>query len=62
LGDPERFTKQYYASMQESAEHGRRDWPYFAGDGAMISADGYYDLGARDDVINVAGHRLAARN
>ena len=36
-----------------------RDWPYFAGDGAVQAADGYFRiLGRVDDVINVAGHRL----
>ncbi len=35
-----------------------RDWPYFADDGAVLAADGYFRiLGRVDDVINVAGHR-----
>ena len=39
-----------------------RDWPYFAGDGAVQSADGYFRiLGRVDDVINVAGHRLGTK-
>ena len=39
-----------------------RDWPYFAGDGAMQAPDGYYRiLGRVDDVINVAGHRLGTK-
>ena len=39
-----------------------RDWPYFAGDGAVQAADGYYRiLGRVDDVINVAGHRLGTK-
>ena len=39
-----------------------RDWPYFAGDGAMLAADGYFRiLGRVDDVINVAGHRLGTK-
>jgi acetyl-CoA synthetase len=38
------------------------DWPYFAGDGAVRAADGYYRiLGRVDDVINVAGHRLGTK-
>ena len=38
------------------------DWPYFAGDGAMQAADGYFRiLGRVDDVINVAGHRLGTK-
>ncbi len=39
-----------------------RDWPYFAGDGAVKAADGYFRiLGRVDDVINVAGHRLGTK-
>ena len=39
-----------------------RDWPYFAGDGAVRAPDGYYRiLGRVDDVINVAGHRLGTK-
>ena len=39
-----------------------RDWPYFANDGAMQAADGYFRiLGRVDDVINVAGHRLGTK-
>ena len=39
-----------------------RDWPYFAGDGAVQAEDGYYRiLGRIDDVINVAGHRLGTK-
>jgi acetyl-CoA synthetase len=62
-GDPERFTKQYYAKYCKNPQSTDwRDWPYFAGDGAMISADGYYRiLGRVDDVINVAGHRLGTK-
>jgi len=38
------------------------DWPYFAGDGAVQAADGYFRiLGRVDDVINVAGHRLGTK-
>ena len=38
------------------------DWPYFAGDGAVRAADGYFRiLGRVDDVINVAGHRLGTK-
>src|SRR5690606_2243154 len=39
-----------------------RDWPYMAGDGAVIAEDGYVRiLGRLDDVINVAGHRLGTK-
>jgi acetyl-CoA synthetase len=38
------------------------DWPYFAGDGALLAKDGYFRiLGRVDDVINVAGHRLGTK-
>ena len=62
-GEPERFVKQYYAKYcKDSNSTDWRDWPYFAGDGAMVPADGYYRiLGRVDDVINVAGHRLGTK-
>jgi acetyl-CoA synthetase len=62
-GEPERFTKQYYSKYcKDPNSTDWHDWPYFAGDGAMISADGYYRiLGRVDDVINVAGHRLGTK-
>jgi acetyl-CoA synthetase len=62
-GDPDRFVQQYYAKYNKNRESKDwRDWPYFAGDGAMQAADGYYRiLGRVDDVINVAGHRLGTK-
>ncbi len=62
-GDPERMTRQYferYCKDRNSTDW--RDWPYFAGDGAVLAADGYFRiLGRIDDVINVAGHRLGTK-
>jgi acetyl-CoA synthetase len=62
-GQPERFVETYYAKYnrdQDSKDW--RDWPYFAGDGAVQAADGYFRiLGRVDDVINVAGHRLGTK-
>ena len=62
-GDDERLVKQYfmrYCKNKNSKDW--RDWPYFAGDGAMQSGDGYIRiLGRIDDVINVAGHRLGTK-
>ena len=62
-GDPDRFVAQYYARYcKDKNSTDWRDWPYFAGDGAVQSADGYYRiLGRIDDVINVAGHRLGTK-
>jgi len=62
-GDDERFINTYYAQYNRDRDSSDwRDWPYFAGDGAMQSADGYYRiLGRIDDVINVAGHRLGTK-
>ncbi len=62
-GDPERFKRIYFEKYNRRPESKDwRDWPYFAGDGAVQSADGYYRiLGRVDDVINVAGHRLGAK-
>ncbi|MGH3193943.1 MAG: acetate--CoA ligase, partial [Streptosporangiaceae bacterium] len=62
-GQPERFIDVYYRKY--CADPGSKDWhdwPYFAGDGALQAADGYYRiLGRVDDVINVAGHRLGTK-
>ena len=62
-GDRERFVETYYAKYcKDPKSTDWRDWPYFAGDGAMQAADGYYRiLGRVDDVINVAGHRLGSK-
>ncbi len=62
-GDPERFKRQYFTKYNKNPNSKDwRDWPYFAGDGAMESADGYFRiLGRIDDVINVAGHRLGTK-
>jgi acetyl-CoA synthetase len=62
-GDPDRFVKQYYSKYCKNPKSKDwRDWPYFAGDGAVLAADGYIRiLGRVDDVINVAGHRLGTK-
>ena len=62
-GGPDRFVSQYYKKYNKNPKSKDwRDWPYFAGDGAMVPADGYYRiLGRVDDVINVAGHRLGTK-
>ena len=61
--DDERFIRQYYQRYNKSSESKDwHDWPYFAGDGAVEAPDGYFRiLGRIDDVINVAGHRLGAK-
>lgn len=61
--DPDRFVKTYYAKYcKDPQSKDWRDWPYFAGDGALVADDGYYRiLGRVDDVINVAGHRLGTK-
>ena len=62
-GDPDRFVTQYYKKYNKDA-HSKdwRDWPYYAADGAVLAADGYFRiLGRVDDVINVAGHRLGTK-
>ena len=53
----------YYAKYNTDPDSDDwRDWPYFAGDGAIQAADGYFRiLGRVDDVINVAGHRLGTK-
>jgi len=62
-GDPERFVTQYYKKYCKNPQSKDwRDWPYYAADGAVLPADGYYRiLGRVDDVINVAGHRLGTK-
>jgi acetyl-CoA synthetase len=62
-GDPDRFVATYYAKYcRDTGSKDWRDWPYFAGDGAVQAADGYFRiLGRVDDVINVAGHRLGTK-
>jgi acetyl-CoA synthetase len=62
-GQPERFVSTYYAKYCRNPDSKDwRDWPYFAGDGAVQAADGYFRiLGRVDDVINVAGHRLGTK-
>ena len=61
-GDDERFVKTYYSRYCKPDSKDWRDWPYFAGDGALQANDGYIRiLGRIDDVINVAGHRLGTK-
>src|SRR5438552_2137111 len=62
-GQDERFVQTYYEKYCRNKESKDwHDWPYFAGDGAVLAADGYFRiLGRVDDVINVAGHRLGTK-
>jgi len=62
-GQPDRFVQTYYAKYnRDEKSTDWHDWPYFAGDGAVQAADGYFRiLGRVDDVINVAGHRLGTK-
>jgi acetyl-CoA synthetase len=62
-GDPDRFVETYYEKYcRDKNSTDWRDWPYFANDGAVQAADGYFRiLGRVDDVINVAGHRLGTK-
>jgi acetyl-CoA synthetase len=62
-GQPERFVSIYYEKYCRNPDSKDwRDWPYFAGDGAVQAEDGYFRiLGRVDDVINVAGHRLGTK-
>src|SRR5499427_2753368 len=62
-GAPERYVQTYYEKYcRDKSSKDWHDWPYFAGDGAVQAADGYFRiLGRVDDVINVAGHRLGTK-
>lgn len=59
----ERYVKTYYERYCKDLQSTDwRDWPYMAGDAAVMSSDGYVRiLGRIDDVINVAGHRLGTK-
>jgi acetyl-CoA synthetase len=61
--DDDRFVAQYYQRYCKDPKSADwKDWPYFAGDGAVEAPDGYFRiLGRIDDVINVAGHRLGTK-
>jgi acetyl-CoA synthetase len=62
-GDRDRFVSTYFARYcKNKNSKDWRDWPYLAGDAAVLSEDGYYRiLGRIDDVINVSGHRLGTK-
>ncbi len=62
-GDPDRYLKTYFQKYNKNPKSTDwRDWPYLAGDGALLAPDGYFRiLGRIDDVINVAGHRLGTK-
>src|SRR5260221_13302546 len=61
--DRKRCVNQYYKKYNKNPKRKDwRDWPYYAADGAVLAAGGYYRiLGRVDDVINVAGHRLGTK-
>src|SRR6266702_2430618 len=49
-GQPERFVQIYYEKYCRNEESKDwRDWPYFAGDGAVLAADGYFRILGRVD-------------
>jgi acetyl-CoA synthetase len=62
-GDPDKFVSTYFKKYNKDPKSKDfHDWPYFAGDGALLADDGYFRiLGRVDDVINVAGHRLGTK-
>jgi acetyl-CoA synthetase len=62
-GDRDRFVSTYFARYcKNKNSKDWRDWPYLAGDAAVLPEDGYYRiLGRIDDVINVSGHRLGTK-
>jgi acetyl-CoA synthetase len=62
-GDRQRFVDTYFAPICRNPESKDwKDWPYLAGDAAMMAEDGYFRiLGRIDDVINVSGHRLGTK-
>ncbi|HKL00205.1 MAG TPA: acetate--CoA ligase [Desulfotignum sp.] len=62
-GDRQRFVDTYFAPVCRNPDSTDwKDWPYLAGDAAMMADDGYFRiLGRIDDVINVSGHRLGTK-
>ncbi len=62
-GDRDRYIDSYYGQYcTDRNSKDWRDWPYLAGDAAVVAADGYFRiLGRIDDVINVSGHRLGTK-
>jgi acetyl-CoA synthetase len=62
-GDRDRYVDSYYGQYcKDRNSKDWRDWPYLAGDAAVVAADGYFRiLGRIDDVINVSGHRLGTK-
>lgn len=61
--DRDRYVSTYFGKYNKNPNSKDwRDWPYMAGDAAVMAADGYVRiLGRIDDVINVAGHRLGTK-
>lgn len=61
--DDKKFVEEYFEKYNKNPDSKDwRDWPYMAGDAAVLAKDGYYRiLGRIDDVINVAGHRLGTK-
>jgi acetyl-CoA synthetase len=62
-GNRERYVESYFGQYcKDRNSKDWRDWPYLAGDAAVLAADGYFRiLGRIDDVINVSGHRLGTK-
>ncbi|OYT54514.1 MAG: acetate--CoA ligase [Candidatus Altiarchaeales archaeon ex4484_2] len=62
-GDRDRYVDTYFKRYcKDKNSKDWRDWPYLAGDAALLAEDGYFRiLGRLDDVINVAGHRLGTK-
>jgi acetyl-CoA synthetase len=60
--EEERYRQTYFGRFDERSYLGRfEERVYFVGDTALIDDDGYFWIGGRvDDVLNVAGSRIAA--
>jgi acetyl-CoA synthetase len=53
-GDPQRYIEVYFGKFKH------KGWYYYSGDWAIWDQDGYfYVIGRADDVLKVAGHRIA---
>ncbi|OKY78541.1 MAG: Acyl-coenzyme A synthetase/AMP-(fatty) acid ligase Asc [Candidatus Methanohalarchaeum thermophilum] len=58
-GNDERFISEYWENYSDTESDEMEDWVYEPEDEVRLEEDGYYRfLGRKDEVMNVAGHRL----
>ena len=61
-GAPERFVQIYYEKYcRDKNSKDWHDWPYFAGDGALHAADGYFRIKQIEDKVSAAIDKLIGK-